>query len=732
MLQDRPNLARSTSPHPSLSSSGSEEVRCSLDELDAVIATFDEEARQHHYSLSGVNNWTCAKTAEHKPSGVTWHCSALLTDSTDPADFATVTLRVARPRPHSVDQSKGNDSKASDREAEFPPPPPDLFGTDNFVLPPPPPSVDNGALESGSLTQPNSQCSPIQSRNPLFPTSSQAYAVDVTPTTPTASVPIESPVHVARASGPVVRPMVPRRAPSTRLSTVQMTVVVSDHSSSTNGLRSPNCMPDNCAQVRESQNCPGNEKFPCKVEHLKQDQVPYPQNPTDHVVNGSHTVETSAIEQTVPPVVDIIRKFDSSSRPNPIHSAMSSDKTFDKLETTRRPSREYKKTTNLPSPLCLPEPTDSSRTQVSPDGPDTTPLPNVQELARGFTAAAAVSGSHPTTIGGRPTSNVFISPSPLPPIFPGPASALPRHFLPSVSSTGSSPRVQTMFTNHPAPGEFTPPPPPSPLLPPGRLHSPTAIVPLSSFGQSGPPNQTTDRHQPQPPYFPSGGHGESPCVPSSLTTGSTTAQSRLEAVETPGLSHHAVSFKVTTAPASQATPTVSSRSLDHSNAFFPNEEPVNSSFLFQMGQQLADAVLRRQSSAVDDGIRPRGETKSVHALRLDPATLETLVQFNVVDANQIPGYQDIPMGIPDWKAQRIERKNRQAAAVYATDLRKWGKVPQWKRELIEKRQHQGKPDPISPISPTDAARQEVHSIISAELTAKLQRRLEKVDSTLST
>ncbi|KAF8567921.1 hypothetical protein P879_03601 [Paragonimus westermani] len=499
MLQDRPNLPRSASPHPSLSSSGSEEVRCSLDELDAVIATFDEEAKQHRYSLSGVNSWTCPKTAGRSPSGVTWHCSTLLTDSADPADFATMTLRVARPRPHSVDQSNGNDSKVYGREPEFPPPPPDLFGTDNFVLPPPPPSVDNGTLESGCLNQPNAQYSPVQTRNSSRPTSSHTCVVGVTPTTSTTSVPIESPVPVARASGPAVRPMVPRRAPSTRLSTVQMTVVVSDHSSSANGLGSSNCMSENCAQARESQSGPGNEKFPCKVERLKQDQTPYERNLPDRVVNGSHTVENSAIEQTVPPVVDIIRKFDSSSRPNPICSTMSSDKAFEKVDATRRPSRECKKSMNLPSPLCLPEPTDSSRTQVSPDGPDITPLPTVQELARGFTAAAAVSGSYPTTTSGRSTSNVFMSPSPSPPTFLGPASALPRHFLPPMCSTESSPRVQTMFTSHPAPGEFTPPPPLPLLLPPGRLHSPTSTVPLSSFGQSGPPNQTADRHQPQLP-----------------------------------------------------------------------------------------------------------------------------------------------------------------------------------------------------------------------------------------
>ncbi|KAF6772904.1 hypothetical protein AHF37_07792 [Paragonimus kellicotti] len=32
------------------------------------------------------------------------------------------------------------------------------------------------------------------------------------------------------------------------------------------------------------------------------------------------------------------------------------------------------------------------------------------------------------------------------------------------------------------------------------------------------------------------------------------------------------------------------------------------------------------------------------------------------------------MGIPDWKAQRIERKNRQAAAIYAVSFHLLGMV----------------------------------------------------------
>lgn len=45
--------------------SSSEEVRCSLDELDAVIATFDEEAKQHCQSLSQLRSDISALTNGH-------------------------------------------------------------------------------------------------------------------------------------------------------------------------------------------------------------------------------------------------------------------------------------------------------------------------------------------------------------------------------------------------------------------------------------------------------------------------------------------------------------------------------------------------------------------------------------------------------------------------------------------------------------------------------------------
>ncbi|KAA0188608.1 hypothetical protein FBUS_03254, partial [Fasciolopsis buskii] len=92
------------------------------------------------------------------------------------------------------------------------------------------------------------------------------------------------------------------------------------------------------------------------------------------------------------------------------------------------------------------------------------------------------------------------------------------------------------------------------------------------------------------------------------------------------------------------------------------------------------------------------------------------------------------------------------------DLRKWGCIPQWKRELIEKRHH-GKnvseqhvpltiPETVVTLDHTiiyflvfsleihsmfedsgtanGSHPDSTHSLISAELTEKLQRRLEKV------
>ncbi|THD26856.1 hypothetical protein D915_002147 [Fasciola hepatica] len=145
-------------------------------------------------------------------------------------------------------------------------------------------------------------------------------------------------------------------------------------------------------------------------------------------------------------------------------------------------------------------------------------------------------------------------------------------------------------------------------------------------------------------------------------------------------------------------------------------------------QQLANTLQQRRASAETRPTTEKPRIVSVHSMRLDPNTLETLIQFNIAEAHQIPGYQPVPPGLPDWKTQKLERKNRDAADAYAADLRKWGCIPQWKRELIEKRHH-GKTDstPARTSSVTNDSHPDLtQSLISVELTEKLQRRLEKV------
>ncbi|CAH8429985.1 unnamed protein product [Schistosoma margrebowiei] len=113
----------------------------------------------------------------------------------------------------------------------------------------------------------------------------------------------------------------------------------------------------------------------------------------------------------------------------------------------------------------------------------------------------------------------------------------------------------------------------------------------------------------------------------------------------------------------------------------------------------------------------------VQSMNLDPQTLTIFNQFNIVDANQIPGYHPISSNLPDWKIHRLERKNRDAANIYADELKKWGLVPHWKRELIEKKQlNKMETNPHQPQHYNN----DKSLTTTNELAEKLQRRLDKV------
>ncbi|CAH8428564.1 unnamed protein product [Schistosoma turkestanicum] len=142
-------------------------------------------------------------------------------------------------------------------------------------------------------------------------------------------------------------------------------------------------------------------------------------------------------------------------------------------------------------------------------------------------------------------------------------------------------------------------------------------------------------------------------------------------------------------------------------------------------------------------------------MNLSAQTLAIFNEFNIVDANQIPGYHPISSGLPDWKIHQLKRKNQDAANSYADELKKWGLVPNWKRELIEKKQLLNKMQHETPTCCSSSSSSNSHqqqqqhlsssssnghassmhnthqsssssSLASAELAEKLQRRLDKV------
>ncbi|CAH8429654.1 unnamed protein product [Schistosoma haematobium] len=152
----------------------------------------------------------------------------------------------------------------------------------------------------------------------------------------------------------------------------------------------------------------------------------------------------------------------------------------------------------------------------------------------------------------------------------------------------------------------------------------------------------------------------------------------------------------------------------------------------QHHQQLNSHVVHQLNSTTS--LQPRSSSDCpsnssfihVQSMNLDPQTLTIFNQFNIVDANQIPGYHPISSNLPDWKIHRLERKNRDAANIYADELKKWGLVPHWKRELIEKKQ-------LNKMETNPHQSQHYNNDTSLttttttnELAEKLQRRLDKV------
>ncbi|CAL8069155.1 unnamed protein product [Calicophoron daubneyi] len=761
------NGKRSASPHSSVGSSGSEEVRCSLDELDAVIATFDEEARRQRYSLACMGSSSANKDSQNlNPTDSTDFRRHSVSEansfstSTEPCEYSTATLCNRRHNSNntSLQQKDPPDTGVdcnqmpsySEDSEEFPPPPPDLFASDNFVLPPPPVQpTTNGSVVPLTISSPKSETQPHRSnvKNTAPGDSPSPPSCEQRPKSPKSTAQPVSPSK-SRAS----RPSVPQRAPSTRLSSrTQPTVPLPSPSS-------PHAPPPSSPSVSEI-----NQR-----KLSRGDQSPL-LNQSGNVVSNGHkyqhhkspgplscdpgsperkTDSSPSIDRTVPPVGDIIRKFDQATQNAPPPSSLPLPPATDKrLSNGDHPHsilngnvKETKAAQSPASPChCSPATTPVSpvlpnSNGVASNGPDTSPLPTVQELARGFTAvAAALNSPAPVIPAGQtkpnkikqPTQNVnHVTSLTSPLAVPSQVNGLNRD-APHTPPSGLTTLVPTPNLQRRSDVPVQP-------VQSSMYHtdfrryssSPSAVQPLSSFGlpatnqriQSASLDDASSSPLPPPPsphqlYSP-------PLLPS---------------LSSPAVH---ISTTVTRTPTAPQILRIPPERVD--STFQANGAPSSPSMSVHQGpqlkqhvvQQLAGTLIHRRPS--DTSCRDSGIGIPVQSMRLSAATLETLLQYNIVDASQIPGYQPVPMtGIPDWKLHKLERKNRDAADAYATDLRKWGRVPQWKRELIEKRQH-GKTDyatemPAVPTSQLDI-QAEMQSLVSAELSAKLQRRLEKVAS----
>ncbi|TGZ63806.1 hypothetical protein CRM22_006696 [Opisthorchis felineus] len=382
------SVNRSTSPHPSVSSSGSEEVRCSLDELDAVIATYDDgSGRQNAQENTGKAAVCCPLNHvsssfgkripdslhnEARRGSCTFLDNERLSGAADSTDYSTATLRNPRRQSDREPSIELHSSRTTGSfhtvEPEFPPPPPvETFTPDSFILPPPPSVIsDPKALRT---FQPGGVTGPIYVRTSLpLQVISRCSLTTASPKTPQTRARSSS-MSPPQPTKMPTRPTVPQRAPSTRLSTVPTSPDVP----------TPKSPPSRHSRTHDIvQPCTSSQQY-------------------------HSTAETSLDQQPVPPVNEMIRRFDVLTTADSGQTTVSlRDKAPAQPPTQSKPRAEM--TNPSHSSQVIPSadsqaPANSStspnhtKTQLFDDGPDTSPLPTVQQLAREFSAAMAASNT---------------------------------------------------------------------------------------------------------------------------------------------------------------------------------------------------------------------------------------------------------------------------------------------------------------------------------------------------
>lgn len=259
-----------------------EELHYSLDKLDEVISTFDEESAHHiisHYNITKSNNKN--KYLAIQSSAVTLSGSFNNTDST----MST----FGKSQRHSYEVSaltKLNVVTGPD-DIELIPPPPDSFRSEYFSLPPPPlPHPESSLLVKNSCTSRTDQ-SVYRNTFSIYPqNTAQPYQV--------TRLKVKQEPQTNQPSS-IFRPSIPQRDPSTRLTSI--------------AHHQGHFVKDVPQHVHTN-------------DGFYQETVIKPSKPqtTAQATKLSDSLTSGTIEQTTVPVADIIQRFGKLAQDSRISS----------------------------------------------------------------------------------------------------------------------------------------------------------------------------------------------------------------------------------------------------------------------------------------------------------------------------------------------------------------------------------------------------------------------------
>ncbi|CAH8824292.1 unnamed protein product [Trichobilharzia szidati] len=786
------------SPHPSLGSFGSEEVRCSLDELDAVIATYDDDENNNHNNNSIVDVNNCRRQLFTSPLTVATNstdystCSTFIPSSTSSNLFSSHQLSstlqkniellsiINQSKNNSVITSKalpvsslssvaaaattsvttsmhfitsgtentrqhhhhhhlnhhnnnsgfsnGNEirtqckdtvqlnstvtgfnsslqsfctlTKHFEKTDSSPPlpPPPDSYASENFTLPPPPlsavevpalPYSSNTVIRQDTLkslpSQFNSPSNGYLNRQISDPQHEVDTSVNSYCCTNNSRYTQSSNFSTNKST---TRPSIPQRAPSTRLTSV------------------PNCSKQELdSPVIENTKllnafCESNG-----TDHLIKTTESCNANPVKTPSEISSKEENDSIERTTLPVQDIIRKFgsllDSNAKiPNQCYTSSCSQNVIPSLLTTTTTTIRSNNSINDSLTTCqnhhLLQPDNSSmKTSVMRKyNQPTIDVNNSQNIPSMDNVNSSTKLGHFTN-NGMATPTVLASQT-------STTSQENHASLPSPSimqvnqSINLSPEMNRFpqINNNNNNNNSNNPVKYNNLSP---VFSTSFSPLLSSSSSAAPTSNVTDLHKTVESVYINRKTDSDRCdFNSTLTNFSSVSQTSMHHTNTStflssgnmsggGLCKAAHNNNNKTNNSNHSGNNGKDSALNHNPRVHHYQQQQHQQQLdSHVVHQLSGTLLQRRLSS--DSTADSSSIVHVQSMNLDSNTLAILNQFNIVDATQIPGYHSIPPGLPDWKTHRLERKNREAASLYAEELKKWGLIPNWKRELIEKKQ----------------------------------------------